>query len=233
MANAETERETLGDRIASLHPGQSRLKFAQELGIPDSTLGNYERNDRVPDADFLAHLRRKTSVNINWLITGYGEAFAPSGTESGVLAPLEPESLDLIRVPRYNVAAAAGDGLVPVDEFDDLSTVVLARSFIRRLGGAPEQCHVIFARGESMLPTIPEGSLLLIDRSKNHIEDNAVFVFRVGEAIKVKRARWRIDQRIDLVSDNQLAGYPPETYSMKEMEHITPIGRVICIMRGP
>ena len=122
---------------------------------------------------------------------------------------------------------------MPVDEFDEMGDIVLARSFIRRLGGIPEQCHIIFARGESMLPTIPEGSLLLIDRSKVMIEDNAVFVFRVGEMLKVKRARWRIDQRLDLVSDNQLNGYPPETYSRSDLEFIAPLGRVICIMRGP
>ena len=147
--------------------------------------------------------------------------------------PIPANDSDLIRVPRYNVVAAAGDGIVPIDELDEMGDVVFARSFIRRLGGTPEECHIIFARGESMLPTIPEGSLLLIDRSKRRIEDNGVFVFRVGEMLKVKRARWRIDQRLDLVSDNQVAGYPPETYTLRELDDIAPVGRVICIMRGP
>lgn len=66
---------TVGDRIAALHNGMSRAKFAKLLGIPDTSLGNYERNERKPDIEFLAILRRKTNVNINWVVTGEGMMF--------------------------------------------------------------------------------------------------------------------------------------------------------------
>lgn len=152
---------------------------------------------------------------------------------TGNQSTVDIDEADLINVPRYNVFASAGDGILPVDETEGMDSVILSRVFIKRLGGNPDACHIIFARGDSMLPTIPDGSLLLIDRSKYSIKDNAVFAFRVGEMIRVKRVRLRLDHGIDLVSDNQIAGYPPETYSQQEIENITPLGKIICVMHCP
>lgn len=164
-------------------------------------------------------LSERHGISAEWIITG---STAPRSTVE-----------NMVRIKHYNVSASAGTGLVPVDEHEEQDDIILARSFLRRLGATPDQSQVIFARGESMLPTIPDGSLLLIDRSKTHLVEGGVFVFRVGEGIKVKRARWRADQRIDLLSDNQLAGYPPETYTRDEIASIVPLGRVMCVMRVP
>lgn len=60
----------VGERLASLYPGEHRKVFAEHLGIPDGTLGNYERGDRLPDWKFLVKLREIKGVDINWLLTG-------------------------------------------------------------------------------------------------------------------------------------------------------------------
>lgn len=195
----------------------------------------------MPDSSVLQAYRQKIGVDVNWLLTGDGEMFQQQTQSHGSLTQQQTQMVanamagrsDLVPVPLYKVQAAAGNGIVPVDEQEPREEIILTRTFLRRLGAQAESCHIIFAKGESMQPTIPDGSLLLIDLSKSQIVDNGVFVFRVGEDIKVKRARWRLDQRIDLVSDNQLAGYPPETYTLDEVTDIQPIGRVMCIMRVP
>ncbi|MFD1200013.1 helix-turn-helix transcriptional regulator [Brucella gallinifaecis] len=82
-----------------------------------------------------------------------------------------------------------------------------------------------------MLPTIPGESLLVVDRSKIEIEDELVFVFRVGRGIKVKRAVRRVDGCLDLVSDNE--NYPLETYGPDRADELAPIGQVMLILREP
>lgn len=241
MGRKTVSRTPLGQRLTAVREAlgySERKKFAVQLGIHAENLGGYERGDVRPDFDLLEVYKQMFSVNPDWLLTGDGEMFLLDGNDAKKVALGKvslPSNLpdDFVRIPSFKVLASAGDGLVPVDEFEEPDDVILARSFIRRLGASPDQSQVIFAKGESMLPTIPDGSLLLVDRSKTLIDDNGVFVFRVGEGIKVKRARWRADQRIDLVSDNQLAGYPPETYTRDELAAIVPLGRVMCVMRAP
>jgi transcriptional regulator with XRE-family HTH domain len=193
--------------------------LADALGISEPAVAKYEQGAREIPMSVLHWLSENHGISAQWIITGNGDP--------------EAANENMIRIKHYNVSAAAGTGLVPVDEHEEQDDIILARSFLRRLGASPEGSQVIFAKGESMLPTIPDGSLLLIDRSKTHIEEGGVFVFRIGEGIKVKRARWRADQRIDLISDNQLAGYPPETYTRDEIATIVPLGRVMCVMRVP
>ncbi|WP_439605137.1 LexA family transcriptional regulator [Shinella sp.] len=223
----------IGRRLVAVREAlgfKNREDFAAAYGAPKKTFEKYEQGLSELPTKLMLWLRDKHDVNLSWLISGDGEMRAGVHEASDVVISANER---MVRIKHYNVAAAAGEGLVPVDEHDEPEDIVLARSFLRRLGASPEGSQVIFARGESMLPTIPDGSLLLVDRSKTRIDDNGVFVFRVGEGIKVKRARWRADQRIDLVSDNQLAGFPPETYTWDELSAIIPLGRVMCVMRVP
>ncbi|MBX9635709.1 MAG: helix-turn-helix domain-containing protein [Magnetospirillum sp.] len=65
--------ETLGDRIRQVRGDLSQDEFSSRLAVHKETLGKYERDKRVPDADFLAQLRGKFGISIDWLVTGYGE----------------------------------------------------------------------------------------------------------------------------------------------------------------
>ncbi|SIQ24759.1 Peptidase S24-like [Rhizobium sp. RU35A] len=215
-----------------------RDKAAAVMGVGPTTLDNYRMGKTQPKFLELLRLAKAADHSINYLVPidmiSWAMSYRAEETEEDDNEDTPELPHDLVAVSVYNVHASAGSGLVPVDEHDEPHDIILARSFLRRLGASPEKSQIIFAKGESMLPTIPDGSLLLVDRSKTHIEEGGIFVFRVGEGIKVKRARWRVDNaRIDLVSDNQLAGYPPETYTRDELASIVPLGRVMCIMRAP
>lgn len=47
--------------------------------MPPSTLANYERGERVPDANFLALYREKLHVDLDWLLFGTGAPPAAAG----------------------------------------------------------------------------------------------------------------------------------------------------------
>ena len=51
-------------------PGITAEQFAGLLGTRPSTYAAYERDERDPPASFLASLRGKTSVDLNWLCCG-------------------------------------------------------------------------------------------------------------------------------------------------------------------
>lgn len=239
MARDEKIKTELGQRLRDIrsHFGDpDREVFCLRLGISKGSLGNYERGDRVPDSIVLQSYRSELGVDANWLLTGEGQMFTEEHSShenptQGGGAGIAVQSSDMISLQRYDIQAAAGDGIIPVSENAEDSGISIARAFLRRIGAHPNSCILLESKGDSMLPSIPGGSLLVVDRSKTEIEDDMVFVFRVGPGIKVKRAVWRIDGNLDLVSDNEK--YPPETYGPDRADEIAPIGQVMLVLRHP
>lgn len=135
---------------------------------------------------------------------------------------------DLVALPQYDVKASAGPGLVAIEQMPT-SEVAFERAFIRSLGGAPDKCFLMWASGDSMLPTISDGALLLVDSSQTIVDDGRIYVFSVGTTVVVKRARWRLDGRLELASDNVTANYPVETFQADRIEDLYVVGRVIFI----
>jgi len=136
-----------------------------------------------------------------------------------------------IRLPVYNeVAASAGPGALAATEHPD-SVVAFARRFLRDQGAVPERCSIIRARGDSMVPTIPDASLLIVDHSQVEVANGCIMVISVGDDLLVKRVRRRLDGLIDLVSDNP--NYPPETIGRDTVEQLRVVGRVVYFCRTP
>lgn len=137
----------------------------------------------------------------------------------------------MIRLPIYReVQASAGPGMVPASELVD-GIISFDRRFLRDQGAAPEKCSVIWARGDSMMPTIPDGSALVVDHSQTSIMNGCIMVIGVGDDLLVKRIRRRLDGLIDLISDNST--YAPETLGPAALQQLRVVGRVVYFCRTP
>lgn len=226
LARPEIPPKTaLGARLRELRRrlgDPERDVFAAQLGVSKTTLGNYEKGESEPTASVLDSYRHNFGANVLWIITGEGEMFS----ESAVVT----EGMDMVQIPRYDVQAAAGAGLIPKEE-DLHKSVAFSRAFLRSIGAKPESCIMLEAKGESMLPTIPDGAFMIVDQSKTDIVDDQVFVFRVGPGIKVKRANWRMDGSLELRSDNELNGYPAEVIGEDVADDLSVIGQVLSLLR--
>lgn len=225
MARPEIIKTELGQRIRSVRQSvgdPSRDEFAQELGLSAKTLANYERGDTQPDAEAVAAFHRRFGVDANWLVAGEGEMFPAGKAQLGS---------DLIALPFYaDVAASAGPGLVVGPEAHE-SVVAFTRTFLRDQGATPERCSVIRARGDSMAPTIPDASLLIVDHAQAEVANGCIMVINVGEDLLVKRVRRRLDGLVDLISDNP--AYPPETIGRETIQQLRIVGRVVYFCRIP
>ena len=86
--------------------------------------------------------------------------------------------------------------------------------------------------GDSMVPTIPRGAVVIVDLSDREQVDGRIFVVNVPEAgidmAAVKRVRrWEKGKGFVLISDN--AGYPPDI-SLLDWHQLC-VGRVIWMSR--
>ena len=91
------------------------------------------------------------------------------------------------QVPVRELAAAAGGGAMELEE-KVVGFVSFQRSWLDRHGLDPTQCTVINVSGESMEPTLPEGSKILVDYSQLRQRQGRIYVVRTSEGLVVKRA---------------------------------------------
>ncbi|TAL45708.1 MAG: XRE family transcriptional regulator [Methylovulum sp.] len=66
--------ETLGERIKQTRGNMSLVEFANLLGIGKSSLSLYEKNERMPPADFFIRMDALLHIDSVWLLTGKGAA---------------------------------------------------------------------------------------------------------------------------------------------------------------
>jgi len=89
------------------------------------------------------------------------------------------------------VAAAAGAGAVNLDEAPVKGPVWFRRDWLDGHGIDPTRCVVISVRGESMEPTLPAGSKILVDRTRTRRRAGRIFVVTTDEGLVVKRLERR------------------------------------------
>lgn len=204
-----------------------RKPFSAALSMHPDTLGGYERGDSVPDLDFLTRYKREFSVNLDWLITGDGEMFQHLDSTTEPRDPASLSNLDqrgMIAIPRYDeVRPSAGHGAAATSETPS-TRVAFERHWLAEIGVQADKAVILPAQGDSMEPTIMNGSPMLVDRSKTEIQNGFIYVIAVGNDLLVKRVRRRLDGRIELISDNR--AYDPETLDEASLQQLRVIGRV-------
>ena len=76
-----------------------------------------------------------------------------------------------------------------------------------------------------MEPTLKDGDVVFMDRSKNELSGEAIYVISLGAELRVKRVHKGIDGTVTLISDNAKF-YPPEKLSRSDAENLVIHGRV-------
>ncbi|WP_244618155.1 LexA family transcriptional regulator [Rhizobium sp. RU35A] len=210
-------------RLLTLKGEASEGDFAAKLGISPNTWTAYKKGRQSFGLHEVAKICDVLGVEPQWLLFG-GQA------ASQALPDLA--ATDLVRLPRFNARASAGNGLIAVDQMP-VGEVSFGREFLRNLGAQPEYCYILEARGDSMWPTIPDGALLIVDASKTEVDDGRIYHFNVMDKVLVKRARWSMDGKLYLTSDNQAAGYPPEVFAADRVHELSVGGRVMFTGHAP
>lgn len=236
-ARIKAEREALGFSI---------VEFSKRVGVSKGSQILYEKGN-PPTVNYLV-AAGELGTDIIYILTGKRNQDAEprvgtqvrrlDGTVLATYTGKSPKQLDgkdgqpatLVHLPVFDVRASAGLGL-PVGPEVQLGAIAFAPTFLRDRGATPDQCSIITASGDSMQPSIPDGSLLVVDHSQTEIKNGHIMVINVGEDLLVKRIRRRVDGLIDLISDNP--AYPPETLGPDTLLQLRVVGRVVYFCRVP
>lgn len=214
----------LAERLKNLRKRMklSQTEIAERIGVANRTWQAYEAGKTAPGAAALEGLH-KMGVNLGWVVANQGPMVRVWEMTGGTILPDSQE--DLVRIPHYEVRPAAGGGAYAIDE-EPIGYLALSSEWIHVvLGCNPDNLLLVEAGGDSMYPTIADRDPLLVDRSQQDFRQDAIYVFRVDDAIQVKRIQKQTSGQIVLISDNPK--YPSEVLSKSDAERLHRIGRVV------
>ena len=150
------------------------------------------------------------------------------GAAPAAAAPPQALDDDLAFVPAYEVAAAAGEGIV-INVEHATGRLAFRRDWLRSVTAAgPDDLAVITVRGDSMYPTLADGDTILVDLTQRAPTRDGVYIIRFGEFVLVKRLHIDPVRRLVTIScDNE--SYPP--LNPVDPADVGVAGRVIWVGR--
>jgi len=176
---------------------------AKALGITPEHLSMLKKRNKIPFEE-LAYFCAKRKISLNWLL--FDQQIENIASQTEKFAKI-----------RYfkDINASAGGGAINFDE--NYEILYIDKKIINK------DLDAINVIGDSMEPTIKDGSIIFIDRNDKNVQNGGIFVIATTAGVFVKRVNLKSSGELELISDNPL--YPSET--VKEA-HI--IGKVVKIM---
>ena len=212
--------------------------FAVPLGVSYAAVNHWEKGDH-PITEMIADIIEKHHcISSKWLRTGEGEMKMPGWAKYRVIRPpgdpnphgssrvakrnaerVEtivphnvPTSDNIVRIPVYEQDVSAGFGVIVEYEPVVAALVPYDADWLReRVGVSAKHLAMIRVVGDSMSPTICNNDYVMIDieATKRHFRDG-IWVFRLGDAIHVKRVQKISGSTFQALSVN--ADYRPFTF---------------------
>lgn len=202
----QEERERLGFKTA--------VAFSESIEVSRTTYQRYELGTGMPKADDLATMVA-AGVDAHFVLTG--ERIRGDAT------PGE----DQVRIMVMDDEPSAGSGTLTeghamVRGFLDVQQDWAAEF----LGSRVRDMRLMFAKGNSMSPTIWGGDPVFVDTSVRHFDGEGIYVFDFMGKLLIKRLRVdMVRQVVQVCSDND-GEYPMQEVSRSDLDQLHICGRV-------
>ena len=217
----------LGERLRRVRQdkGLNQKDFGGLGGVGLTTQQQYENGKTPPNAEYFYRLREH-GVDISGLLTGgVSESTLASNLRDQFSEMERREREGLVKVEEVDLAYGMGAAFTH-DAVSVRSHLVPLALLETITSTPPSKLTIARGMGDSMMPTLHDGDMVIIDRSQRTVRDqDAIWALTVGDIAMIKRLRVKAD-RVLLLSDNDRV--PPDEATPDE---INIVGRVIFIGR--
>lgn len=203
---------------------RKRLNLSQEglgnlIEVSESTVKRWENGASIPSDKLI--LCAQHGFDITYVLLG------DRNNEQSKSDELFCGEFALVNV--YDVDVSAGDGAVCFGAAEPVSRLAFRKDWLSRHGLYAKDLAIVYAKGDSMEPTIHDKEPLLVNISDKELTDGFIYVVRNQENFWVKRVQRQFNELL-LLSDNEK--YLPMKLDLNESTDIEIIGRWIPPSRG-
>ncbi|MGL4224979.1 MAG: LexA family transcriptional regulator [Vibrio sp.] len=216
---------SLADRFEILMKGRTIRQAAEDWGIGPSTLNAYLKKGSVPNLNLAQHIADIEKVTIQWLSTGDEDSVTMETRTSYLTSSLDSE---FSLIPGYRIQVSAGHGALNPENMEPTRYLAFRRKWLSYRGFNEKDLAIVWAKGDSMEPTIHNNDTLVVHMARNKPQDGHIYIFRNGDELFVKRYQsalgsWR------LISDNPM--YETVSIPKDEQHQFDVVGQVVHIAK--
>ena len=223
LDSCESEHQSdFVDRLKNLIGVGSVSSFAKFCDVPASSMQKY-LNGSIPGIDKALRIAEANGVSVQWLITGNENMVqeTPAKHDTGFLE-------DFALIPGYSIQVSAGHGALNLDQLEPSRHLAFRRKWLKFRGFTEKDLVIVWAKGDSMEPTINNNDTLVVHTGRTRPHDGHIYIFRREDELFVKRyqsvpSAWR------LISDNPM--YDNVDIKKEEQHQFEVIGQVVHIAK--
>lgn len=147
----------------------AQARLAQQLRVTPGNIKKWIRGD-IKTASYADMLRYMDALNIRL---------------EDVFHEYEPSDCGYGYVRKVQARLGAGSSLIT--NGDVTGMYAFRQDFIKEMGGNAESLVLFDVMGDSMEPTIPDGSAVLVNMRETDVRSGLIYAIRVEEELMVKR----------------------------------------------
>ncbi|GAA3927924.1 helix-turn-helix transcriptional regulator [Litoribacillus peritrichatus] len=193
----------------------NKKQFAELTGKSASHIYKICRGMSRPSMAYLQALYDEFKVDLNWLLTGEESSAQKAGTMS---------SKDLVFAPMFDVEASAGSGTLVQSE-EAVENFGFNKSWLSsHLRVSSDDLAFVTVNGDSMLPTLEDGDMILVDMSQQQVNREGIYLIHTEDGLMTKRLK-ADKNALNVISDNP--EYPSWTIDPQNAEQHRIAGKVV------
>jgi len=164
--------------------------IANALDLTSVNFATMKKRNSVPFSNILDFCALK-KISINWMLYGQDPSSLIDSTDKYWIKYF----------PTVSVSAGGG----AYDGEDDYEQLDLPDFFVDIIGGKEnlKNIEAINVTGDSMEPTLNNGNIIFIDKTKKDVNKDGIYAFINENGLFVKRIQRRVDGGLDVISDNK------------------------------
>lgn len=227
LAFPEDGIESFGLRLKELIGDDSLRSFAMAIDASEGGVRKWFTQATKPSFDKMVRIARRYNVNLEWLCTGEGQKYVDiARIADQVSIECEEFCEEYALIDGYHTEVSTGHGTTWAEQ-PVQRRLAFRKRWLSYRNLQANNLRVVFAKGDSMEPTIHSGDSILVDTSVHHLSDGSIFVLSLGGDLYAKRLQKRIDGGIEVISDNK--EYTNQVVPIGELEQLQIIGKVVWI----
>ncbi|QYY84781.1 LexA family transcriptional regulator [Pseudomonas germanica] len=209
-------------------------RLAKMAGVTPKATSKWLNGESMPGGAKMLAVANALGVRVEWLEYGRGEMVESSGPVTAEDAGIPPRGFELQDDPSYTgvlqLTAQGSTGTGEENTHVEIRGVMAFKSsWLRANNLSQRYLDVIYAKGNSMEPTINDGDVMLVDGSKIEPKDGQIFAMQsMTKGTIVKRLVKSDIEGWIIRSDNpDKARYGDEALRDGEINEVRIIGRVV------
>ena len=198
-----------------------RLKGLKDAGASKLAVGNPSliKNIRAGQGNVGVESLRRLAEVLDL------ELYFGPRREVGPIEQVTLDGADFAAIPLLDVQLSAGHGAENGDS-QALEMLAFPRPWLQQLGVLPSQARLVSVTGDSMLPTLRDGDIVMIDQGRTTVQHGAIYALTdLDGSTRVKHIDLVPKQGLILRSANPT--YPAEPRLTDKANGIKIIGQVV------